>query len=148
MDRSSATSSANSGVPSQHWGLLPVLLIVCLIVSVASLWFLAGNWIDLVIQVVFVLLYIAALADFGKPYFVTAHFMVSSFLETLFYLTLVLSTPHKMWFLMAALITGFWARLHHRRGENPISYQCSFIRLSSSLRIAASCSSSHFASFK
>jgi len=41
MDRSSATSSANSGVPSQHWGLLPVLLIVCLIVSVASLWFLA-----------------------------------------------------------------------------------------------------------
>jgi len=114
MDRSSATSSANSGVPSQHWGLLPVLLIVCLIVSVASLWFLAGNWIDLVIQVVFVLLYIAALADFGKPYFVTAHFMVSSFLETLFYLTLVLSTPHKMWFLMAALITALLGLFSYR----------------------------------
>jgi len=114
MDRSSATSSANSGVPSQHWGLLPVLLIVCLIVSVASLWFLAGNRIDLVIQVVFVLLYIAALADFGKPYFVTAHFMVSSFLETLFYLTLVLSTPHKMWFLMAALITALLGLFSYR----------------------------------
>jgi len=114
MDRSSATSSANSGVPSQHWGLLPVLLIVCLIVSVASLWFLAGNWIDLVIQVVFVLLYIAALADFGKPYFVTAPFMVSSFLETLFYLTLVLSTPHKMWFLMAALITALLGLFSYR----------------------------------
>jgi len=95
MDRSSATSSANSGVPSQHW----------------ALWFLAGNWIDLVIQVVFVLLYIAALADFGKPYFVTAHFMVSSFLETLFYLTLVLST---LWFLMAALITALLGLFSYR----------------------------------
>lgn len=80
----------------------------------ASLWFLAGDWIDLVIQVVFVLLYIAALADFGKPYFVTAHFMVSSFLGTLFYLTLVLSTSHKMWFLMAALITALLGLFSYR----------------------------------
>lgn len=114
MDRNSATGSVNSGVPSQSWGLLPVLLVVCLIVNVASLWFLAGDWIDLAIQFVFVLLYIAALADFGKPYFVTAHFMVSSFLETLFYLTLVLSTSHKMWFLMAALITALLGLFSYR----------------------------------
>jgi len=73
-------------------------------VSVGSLWFLAGNWVDFVIQIVFILLYIAALAHFGKPYFVAAHLTVSSFLETLFYLTLVLSTPQRLWFLVAALI--------------------------------------------
>jgi hypothetical protein len=105
VDRNPVDDSTFGGLFSKRWRLLVVFFVICLIFSSLSLFFLWKSWSDFIVQAVFLFLFLAALADRAKPYFVAAHITVSAFLESLFYLTLLISIPHqRLWFLVGMIV--------------------------------------------